>query len=259
MSGYPPPGPSYDLSGQTALVTGGGSGLGHRFASVLASAGAKVAVAGRRSDRLEAVAQEIGGNGGVAFPIVLDMADAASLRDAVARVEQALGTVTILVNNAGVVDAQLATKMPLELIDHVIAVNLRGPFVLAREVALRLIKSGTPGRVINISSLAAFSYPIKGSAMYSITKGAIVRMTEVLAVEWADANINVNAIAPGAFASEMTDGMLSRIGQDFIQRFPRKRLGDPAQLDTTLLYLASPASDAVTGTIIKVDDGQVGR
>lgn len=253
------PGSSETLAGQVALVTGATAGLGYRFAKVLANAGAKVVVAGRRKDRLDSLVEEIRADGGTAFPLTLDVGDAASLAGAISEAEQALGTITILVNNAGIPDAQLATKMSLDLIDQVINVNLRGPFILAREVAQRLIKAGTPGRIINIASMAAFNYSVKGAALYSTTKSAVVRMTEVLAVEWASAHINVNCIAPGSFASEMMDGMRSRIGDDFIGRFPRKRLGDPSQLDSTLLYLASPASEAVTGTIIKVDDGQLGR
>lgn len=256
---FPLPNASNNLDGQVALVTGATSGLGYRFAKVLANAGAKVAVAGRRTDRLDGLVQEIEKDGGTAFAVAIDVADAPSLADAISEVEKALGTVTILVNNAGIPDAQLATKISLDLIDQVINVNLRGPFILAREVAQRLIKAGTPGRIINIASMAAFNCSVKGAALYSTTKCAVVRMTEVLAVEWASANINVNCIAPGSFASEMMDAMRSRIGDEFIGDFPRKRLGDPAQLDSTLLYLASPASEAVTGTIIKVDDGQLGR
>ena len=114
------------------------------------------------------------------------------------------------------------------------------------------------GRIINIASMAAFDYSGNGAALYSITKAGVVRMTEALAVEWARFNINVNAIAPGAFSSEMMDGMLERVG-DISQHFPRKRLGDPAQMDSTLIFLASPASEAVTGAVIKIDDGQHGR
>ncbi len=248
-----------DLSGQTALVTGASSGLGHRFAQVLAGAGARVALAGRRSDRLETLATQIRDAGGEAHALKLDMADPAALPVAVAEVENELGLVTILINNAGVPDAQLATKMPLELIDQVLNVNVRGPFILAREVAARLIKAGRPGRIINIASVAAFHYASPGASLYSVSKAAVVRMTEVLAVEWSAARINVNCIAPGAFDTEMMDGMRSRIGDDFIAQFPRKRLGHPAQLDSTLLYLASPSSDAVTGTVIRVDDGQCPR
>jgi len=115
-----------------------------------------------------------------------------------------------------------------------------------------------PGRIVNISSMGAYSYAGGGAALYSITKAAVNRMTEALAVEWARFGINVNGIAPGAFSSEMMDGMISRIG-DITQAFPRHRLGDPAQMDSTLLYLVSPASEFVTGTVIKIDDGQGGR
>lgn len=252
---YPLPNISTDLSGQTAFVTGASSGLGNRFARVLAAAGAQVAIAARRADRLEALAGEIRAAGGEAFPVEVDVSDDAALPDAVARAEAALGLVTILVNNAGIPDAQRATKMPPELINRVLDVNVRAPFVLSCEVARRLMAAKRPGRVVNIASIAAFDYSGGGAALYSVSKAAVVRMTEALAVEWSGFNINVNAIAPGAFASEMMDGMLQRVG-DISQHFPRKRIGDPAQLDSTLLYLVSPASDAVTGTCIKVDDGQ---
>ncbi|MGD8829681.1 MAG: SDR family oxidoreductase, partial [Pseudomonadales bacterium] len=136
--------------------------------------------------------------------------------------------------------------------------NLRGPWDLSCEVARRLIAEKVPGRMVNISSVGAFNYGGNGAALYSVTKAAIVRMTEVLAVEWSRFNINVNAIAPGAFSSEMMDGMLERMG-DISQHFPRKRICQPEQLDSTLLYLVSPSSEAVTGTCIKVDDGQGSR
>ncbi len=249
---------STDLSGQTALVTGASSGLGRRFAEVLAAAGAKVALCARRADRLNELAGEIAGRGGVAAAISLDVTDAQQLVDAVAQAEDTLGPVTILVNNAGIPDAKYATKMPLDLVDRVLDINVRAPWVLSCEVARRLIAAKTPGRIVNIASVAAFHYGGGGAALYSVSKAAVIRMTEALAVEWAAYHINVNAIAPGAFASEMMDGMLARMG-DISQHFPRKRIGDPAQLDSTLLYLVSPASAYVTGTFIKVDDGQGAR
>jgi NAD(P)-dependent dehydrogenase (short-subunit alcohol dehydrogenase family) len=255
---YPLPNISADLKGHTALVTGASSGLGLRFAKVLASCGAKVALAARRMDKLEALAAEIRTSGGQAIPVPMDATDASQLVEAVAKAEEALGLVTILVNNAGIPDAQRAHKMPLELIDRVIDVNIRAPYVLSCEVARRLIDAGKPGRIVNIASAAAYNYRGQGAALYWVSKAAVVRITETLAVEWARFGINVNAIAPGAFASEMMDGMLGRMG-DITVNFPRKRLGDPAQLDSTLLYLVSPASDAVTGTSIRVDDGQQSR
>lgn len=252
---YATPNFSMDLTGQTALVTGASAGLGLRFARVLARCGAKVALAARRLDKLEALAEEIRAEGGQAQAFALDVADADQLLAVVGQVEAALGTVTILVNNAGIPDAQRATKMSVELIDRVIGVNLRAPYILSCEVARRLMAAKLPGRIVNISSEAAFRYDGNGAALYSITKAGVIRMTEALSVEWAGANINVNAIAPGAFASEMMDGMLARVG-DITQHFPRKRLGDPAQMDSTLLFLVSPSSEFVTGTYVRVDDGQ---
>ncbi len=255
---YQTPNFSIDLAGQTAIVTGASSGLGLRFARVLAACGAKVALTARRIDRLEAIAAEITAAGGTAQAFQLDVADSDQLKAIVPQVEAALGTVTILVNNAGIPDAQRAIKMSVELIDQVMDVNLRAPFILSCEVARRLIDLKQPGRIVNIASIAAYDYAGNGAALYSITKAGVVRLTEALAVEWAKFHINVNGIAPGAFSSEMMDGMLERMG-DITQRMPRKRLGDPAQMDSTLLYLLSPASDAVTGTVIKIDDGQHGR
>lgn len=258
MTDFPLPHFSLDLKGQVALVTGTTSGLGWRFARVLAACGAKVAVTGRRVERLEQLAGEIRSDGGEALPLRLDMTDRVSIREVVEATEAAFGTITILVNNAGIPDAQRAHKMSDELVDAVFDTNLRGPWVLSCEVARRLIEAKKPGRMVNISSIGAFNYGGNGAALYSVTKAAVARMTEALAVEWARYHINVNAIAPGAFSSEMMDGMFERLG-DFSQQFPRKRVGDPAQLDSTLLYLVSPASETVTGTVIKVDDGQGSR
>ncbi len=261
MTDFPLPNSSTDLTGQVALVTGASSGLGRRFALTLAAAGADVAAAARRVDRLEELAAEInalGGGAGRCVPVALDTTDADSIVAGVQAAEGAFGTVTILVNNAGIPDAQRAHKMSTELVDQVLGTNLRGPYLLSCEVARRLIAAKKPGRMVNISSMGAYQYDGMGAALYSITKAALNRMTETLAVEWVRFGINVNGIAPGAFSSEMMDGMVGRLG-DFSVNFPRKRMGDPAQMDSTLLYLCAPASEFVTGTIIKVDDGQMPR
>lgn len=258
MADYPTPNFSTDLTGHAALVTGTTSGLGRRFATVLAACGAKVVLTGRRADRLDELAEEIRGAGGDCLPLAMDMTDRESIRNVVEEAASRLGTIDILVNNAGIPDAQHAVRMSDELVDAVFDTNLRGPWDLSCEVARRLIAEKVPGRMVNISSVGAFNYGGNGAALYSVTKAAIVRMTEVLAVEWSRFNINVNAIAPGAFSSEMMDGMLERMG-DISQHFPRKRICQPEQLDSTLLYLVSPSSEAVTGTCIKVDDGQGSR
>jgi len=258
VTDFPLPYSGSDLTGEVALVTGATSGLGRRFAQTLAAAGASVVACGRRVDRLEEVVAEIEAAGGSAVAVPLDVSDAEAIPGAVDAAEAAFGTVTILVNNAGIPDAQRAHKMSLELIDAVLDTNVRAVFVLSCEVARRLIAAEKPGRIVNISSNGAFHYGGNGAALYSVTKAAVNRITETLSVEWSRYRINVNAIAPGAFRSEMMDGMMSRVG-DFTQYTPRKRLGEPAQLDSTLLYLCAPASECVTGAIIRVDDGQDGK
>jgi NAD(P)-dependent dehydrogenase (short-subunit alcohol dehydrogenase family) len=245
----------FDLTGQVALVTGASSGLGYRFAQVLAAAGATVVAAARRTDKLQALADDIAATGGRCRPIALDVTDAARIEEVLDDIAANEGPVTILVNNAGIPDAARATKMPLELVDRVLDTNVRGVWLLSTGVARRLIELERPGRIVNISSSGAFSYAGGGAALYSVTKAAVNRITEVLAVEWGKFHINVNAIAPGAFASEMMDGMISRIG-DFTKYTPRGRLGHPAQLDSTLLFLVSPASEMVTGTVVLVEDAQ---
>jgi NAD(P)-dependent dehydrogenase (short-subunit alcohol dehydrogenase family) len=255
---YPLPNASTDLAGQIAIVTGASSGLGARFARVLAASGATVALCARRADKLEALKGEIDAAGGKAAVFEVDVSDQAQCVALAERVEAALGPVGILVNNAGIPDAQRAHKLPLELFNRVMAINVHAPWLLSTSLAARRIADGAPLRIVNIASMAAYEYAGQGAALYSMTKASVVRMTEVLSVEWARYPINVNGIAPGAFASEMMDGMLERMG-DITSHFRRKRLGDPAQMDSTLLFLVSPASDAVTGTVIKIDDGQSNR
>ena len=259
MTEFNNPNFSIDLSDQVALVTGASSGLGYRFSKVLAKCGAKVALSARRVDKLEKLSEEIKSDGGDCMVVPIDMVDRGTIRDAVQKVEEGLGTINTLINNAGMVDAQWAIKQSDELIDNVVATNLVGPYLLSNEVARRLIEKKEPGRMVNIASIAAFNIsPNSASVLYSTTKSAIVRMTESLAVEWARNHINVNAIAPGMFSSEMLDGMLERIG-DMSQSLPRKRICVPEQMDSTLLYLVSPSSECVTGTCIKIDDGQSPR
>lgn len=247
-----------DLTGQVALVTGASSGLGRHFAKTLAAAGASVAVCSRRTDRLATLVAEIEAAGGRALAVPLDVRDADAITAAVESAHEQLGLVTILVNNAGVPDAQLAHKMDAAFVDSVIATNLRGPWLLATEVARRLLAAKAPGRIVNVSSMAGFHTAGPGAALYATTKAALNRMTEALAVEWASRHINVNAIAPGTFRSEMVEAMFERTG-DPTDHFPRQRVGEPSQLDSTLLYLCDPASECVTGTVIKVDDGQLPR
>jgi len=245
-----------DLSGQVAVVTGATSGLGWRFAQVLAAAGATVAITGRRSERLEELKSLIQSDGGQCQAYTLDLTDADALVSTMNRVHEELGLVQILVNNAGIPDGKLAVKMSLDFIDQLLDTNVRAPYILACEVARRLIDAKKPGRIVNISSVAASHAAGVGSALYATSKGAISRMTQALAVEWSKYLINVNAIAPGLVDSEMSSGMIERLGTEVWRNFPRKRIAVPEQIDSTLLFLCSPASEAVTGAIIRLDDGQ---
>ncbi|MBI1330982.1 MAG: SDR family oxidoreductase [Alphaproteobacteria bacterium] len=245
-----------DLSGSVALVTGATSGLGRHFALVLAKAGAKVAVAGRRVDQLGSVRDEIAAAGGVCLPLVLDVTDAADIVPALDRAEVELGDIDILVNNAGMsVNGQVVNQTASDF-DTVIGTNLRGPFLLASEVARRLIAKRKPGRIVNIASIGSFRV-LPGSALYCISKAGLAMMTQALAREWARYDVNVNAICPGYIETELnSEWFRHEKGQEQVRGFPRRKLMQPEDLDGTLLLLCSEASKAITGSVISVDEGQ---
>lgn len=250
---------SVDLTGQVALVTGASSGLGRRFSEVLAAAGATVAVTGRRIDRLKALAQEIHERGGKALAVQLDASDPESIGACVKQVEAELGLISILISNAAMLNHDPAETVSLTGVNDLIETNFRGPFLLCVEVGRRLIQANSPGRIVNISSTGAYNHPADATtALYSATKSGVLRLTETLAMEWARHNINVNAIAPGLFRTEMSEEFMQN-ETEILKAFPRKRAGDPQHLDSTLLYLVAPASEFVTGTCILVDDGQFAR
>jgi NAD(P)-dependent dehydrogenase (short-subunit alcohol dehydrogenase family) len=251
---------SIDLRGQVALVTGAATGLGYRFARILSACGAAVALAGRRIDLLQKLEHEILEGGGKALAIQLDARDPTAIHACIDRIQKELGLVSILINNAAVMNNQPATALTLETIDSLISTNFRAPFLISVEVARRLIDTATPGRIVNISSVGAYRHPIEATmALYSATKSGIQRLTETLAVEWAKHHINVNAIAPGLFRTEMGEAYIRDHEPEIIAPFPRHRVGEPAQLDSTLLYLVSPSSEFVTGICLLVDDAQYSR
>lgn len=256
----PLPNFSTDLTGRVALVTGASSGLGRRFARVLAACGAQVIVCARRYDRLLELVAEIEADGGSALALSLDARDASNIIEVFDQGQGHFGVVDILINNAGISDADYATRLSLDKVDAVIDTNFRAPFLLSCEFSRRLIDAGQPGRIVNLSSIGAYSYNShSAAALYSATKAGIARLTETLAIEWARYGINVNAIAPGLFRSEMSAAHLDAVGEKILKPMPRQRVGQPWQLDSTLLYLVSPSSDFVTGTCVIVDDVQLPR
>ena len=246
----------FDLKGQTAIITGASSGLGHRFALTLARAGAQVVLAARRIDRLEELAREIERSGGHALCFALDVTSEDNINEVMESAESKLGALTIVVNNAGVALPKPAIKHTVEDYNFIIDTNLKGAWLVATAAGRRMIQHGQGGAIVNIASMAAFDV-LPGLSLYAMSKAGVVQMTKALALEWARHSIRVNAIAPGYIETEMNSNYFkTEQGRDEIESTLRKRLGGPEELDGTLLLLASKASNYITGTVITVDDGQ---
>jgi NAD(P)-dependent dehydrogenase (short-subunit alcohol dehydrogenase family) len=254
---------SIDLSGRVALVTGASSGLGAQFAKTLAKAGAAVALAGRRVERLKDLRAEIEATGGDAHVVTLDVTDTDSIKAAVAHAETELGTLDILINNSGVSTTQKITDVTPEDYDYVMDTNTRGAFFVAQEVGKRMLaraKGSAPGtftggRIVNVASMAGLR-ALGQIGVYCMSKAAVIHMTRAMALEWGKYGINVNAICPGYIDTEInhhywkTEG-----GQKLVQMLPRKRVGAPQDLDTTLMMLCANESHFINGAIIQADDG----
>jgi NAD(P)-dependent dehydrogenase (short-subunit alcohol dehydrogenase family) len=251
---------NFDLSGRVALVTGASSGLGAHFATVLSRAGARVVLGARRHDRVAALADAITRDGGQAIATELDVTNEASVAACFAVAESVFGLVDTVIANAGVTWSGRATEMPLEAFDQVMAVNLRGAFLTAREGGRRLIAGGAAqhgrGRIILVSSVTA-NRPEAGIAAYAASKAAVSAMAKALAVEWARQGVNVNVISPGYIRTEINQAWFeTQIGAAQIARFPRRRLATASDLDGALLLLASDAARGITGSVFTIDDGQ---
>jgi 3-oxoacyl-[acyl-carrier protein] reductase len=247
----------FSLKGRVALVTGASSGLGVQFAKALADNGAAVALVARRADRLKSLKDEIEGKGGRAVAIEADVTDHAAVARTFDAAEKAFGTVTILVNNAGIAHGGRAVEMPPEEWRKVLSTNLDAVFFWAQEAARRLLAAKKQGAIVNIASVLGLAVS-KGAVAYAAAKAGVVQVTKALAVELAFKGVRVNAIAPGWFVTEMNDDYLSGEAGTAIKReIPMGRFGNPGDLDGALLLLVSDAGSYITGATIVVDGGQV--
>jgi len=246
-----------DLSGKIALVTGASSGLGVRFAQVLAQAGATVALGARRTDRLAALAAQLTQAGARAHAVALDVTQRESIHAALEDIERRAGPVDILVNNSGITTETPILETEEADWDRVLDTNLKGAFLASQAVARRLRDAGRPGSIVNIASILGLR---QGSALtsYAVSKAGLVQLTKQMALELARYRIRVNAIAPGYIRTDMNREFFdSGQGDTMLKRIPQRRLGEPAELDAPLLLLAGDAGAYMTGAVIAVDGGHL--
>ena len=247
----------FDLKGRVALVTGASSGLGVRFAEVLAENGAAVALVARRADRLAAVQARIEAAGGRAVAIGADVLDRNAMVRAFDAAEQAFGTVTILVNNAGVVHADRAVELSEEEWRRVVGTNLDAVFFWAQEAARRMLAAKTAGAIVNIASVLGFGVS-KGTAAYAVAKAGVIQLTKALGLELAFRGVRVNAIAPGWIVTDLNrEYLTSEQGAALKREIPVGRFGEERDLDGALLLLVSDAGRYIAGATIVVDGGQM--
>ena len=254
---------SINLEGRVALITGASSGLGAQFARTLSAAGACVVLAGRRVERLKDLRAEIEGSGGDAHVVQLDVTDVASIKAAVAHAETEVGTLDILINNSGVSTTQRLTDVTENDYDYVMDTNTRGAFFVAQEVGKRMLaraRGAAPGtfiggRIVNVASMAGLRV-LGQIGVYAMSKAAVIHMTRAMALEWGKYGINVNAICPGYIDTEINHHHWDTDqGRKLVDLLPRKRVGQPRDLDTALLMLCANESHFINGAVIQADDG----
>ena len=254
---------SIDLDGRVAFITGASSGLGAQFARTLARAGAAVVLTARRVEKLKDLRAQIEGEGGDAHVIELDVTDVDSIKSAVAHAETEVGSIDILVNNSGVSTTQRLQDVGEDDYDFIFNTNVKGAFFVAQEVGKRMLARArgaapgtyTGGRIINIASMAGLKV-LPQIGAYCMSKAAVVQMTKAMALEWGRFEINTNAICPGYIDTEINHHhWQTEQGQKLMQMLPRKRVGQPEDLDALIVLLASSQSHFINGAIIAADDG----
>jgi gluconate 5-dehydrogenase len=259
----------FDLSGRSALITGGSRGLGLQMAEALTELGAKVALVARKPDELEEAVAHLRGLGSDATALPCDLSDAAAIPVLIEEAVAAIGPIDILVNNAGATWGAPTLELPLKAWQKVIDLNLTAMFLVTQEVGRRSMVPRRHGRIINIASILGLGGGgesrrgwggggVAGRAAtlaYNTSKAGVINFTRSLAVEWAPYNINVNAIAPGFFPTKMTKGVLEMLGDEVAERAPLKRVGGPEDLKGVVALFASDASAFITGQTLPVDGG----
>jgi len=248
----------FDLGGKTAIVTGGGSGIGRRMAEALAEVGANVVLCARKVERCEAAARELAELGVRTLALRCDVREPEDVQTVVSRTLGELGSLDVLVNNAGTAWGAPAEGMPLEGWQKVVDVNLTGVFLFSQAAARVMLERGG-GSIVNIASVAGLHGSPPGgmdAVSYSASKGGVIALTRDLACKWGGRGIRVNAIAPGWFPSDMSKVVLERHGDELVHGIPLGRFGGPDDLKGAVAFLASPASAYVTGHVLVVDGGQ---
>lgn len=246
----------FSLEGKTAIVTGGGRGLGAQIAEGFAEAGANVVVCSRNEEACREMAEKLAVHGVKTLGLACDVTDQQDVKRVVAAVKEQFGTIDILVNNSGASWAAPTEDMPLEAWNKVMDVNVTGTFLMSRETGKVMIGQ-KGGKIINIASIAGFggTHPFMQTVGYNTSKGAIMTLTKDLAVKWGQHQIHVNALAPGFFPTKMSKGLIEHGGSIIAESTPLGRLGSDSDLKGAALFLASRASDYVTGDILTVDGG----
>ncbi|AVX08392.1 SDR family oxidoreductase [Priestia megaterium] len=247
----------FDLTGKTAIITGGGRGLGEQMAEGLAEAGANIVLCSRKKEACQQVADRLATTGVKTLALACDISQPKDIKNVVHQTIEKFGRIDILINNSGATWGAPVEEMPLEAWQKVMNINVTGTFLMSQEAGKEMIKQKA-GKIINIASIAGLGGTdpqYMDTIGYNTSKGAVITFTKDLAVKWGQHNIQVNAIAPGFFPTKMSGAIMEQGKDYFLSQTPLKRFGSEADLKGAAVFLASAASNYITGDILTVDGG----